>query len=260
MTSSALFLGTGASTGTPVIGCGCDVCQSNDLKNKRTRPSLLLEVQGKKFLIDPGPDFRQQALRYNIDHIDGVLITHPHYDHIGGIDDLRILYLKNKKPIPCLLSENSFQQLQQKFAHLFRERATSLTVQLDFSLLEQKQGERIFEDVKFSYYTYTQGNTEVIGYKCGDVAYITDIKEYKESIFDFLQDVNILILSALRYEQSPVQFNFDEAIDFARKTTAKKVYFTHISHEIAYEDAIKKLPSTILLAYDGLKIDFAYKR
>jgi len=261
MKGSALFLGTGASTGIPVIGCKCSVCTSSNQKNIRMRPSVLLEVNKKKLLIDAGPDFRSQALKYHINDIDGLLLTHAHYDHIGGIDDLRILYFMKKKPIPCLLSKECFLQIKSKYDHLFRRatKKTSLSVQFDFCLLEDNSGIVEFEGIKIGYFSYLQGNTKVLGFRIGDIAYITDIKDFEDSIFLKLKGIKTLIISALREKESYVQFNFNEAISFAKKTSAKKIYLTHIAHETAHENDQKKFPSNVRLAFDGLMIYFDYE-
>ena len=260
MKAKALFLGTGASTGIPVIGCDCSVCTSSNAKNERMRPSLFVEVNNKKLLIDVGPDFRPQALKYHINDIDGVLLTHAHYDHIGGVDDLRILYFMKQHPIPCLLSKECFQEVKSRYEHLFRRatKKTSLSVQFDFTLVEEDAGVVEFVGIKVGYFTYMQGNTKVLGYRIGDLAYITDIKDYEESIFTNLLGVKTLIISALREKISPVQFNFEEARALAEKAKVEKVYITHIAHETDHEKDGKKLPANMQFAFDGLKIDFLY--
>ena len=258
MKASALFLGTGASTGIPVIGCKCSVCVSSNPKNIRMRPSLFVEVNKKKLLIDVGPDFRPQALQHHINDIDGLLLTHAHYDHIGGLDDLRILYFMKQTPIPCLLSKECFSEIKSRYDHLFRRatKKTSLAVQFDFTLLEDNAGVCEFEGIKVGYFSYKQGSTKVLGFRIGDLAYITDIKDYDDTIFSSLKGIKTLIISALREKISPVQFNFEQASSFAKKAKAEKVYITHIAHETDHE---KKLPPNMKFAFDGLKLDFAYE-
>lgn len=221
----------------------------------------LPEEGGKKLLLDVAPDFRQMALNYNISYIDGLIITHAHYDHIGGLDELRVFFLKNKKPIPCLLSESSFQELKNRYGYLFKTKnKTSLSVELDFKMLKGQFGKVSFVDTQISYFSYFQKSTEVTGFKIGNLAYVTDIKEYDEELFKALEGVDILILSALREGLSPVHFNFSTAIEFAQKTKAKQVYFTHIAHETDHKQASRLMPPQMQIAYDGLEIEFEYAK
>lgn len=252
-----LFLGTGASAGIPMIGCKCKVCLSNDPHNKRLRPSALLTIENKNLLIDPCPDFRQQALRSGMTHLEGILLTHTHYDHIGGIDEVRVFYLIHKQPIPVLLSASSFEDLKKRYHYLFKEKSwgMSLTAQLTFQVLEEKRGEISFLGLPIRYLSYEQGGMEVTGYRFGKFAYISDIREYPETVFKDLQGVEILVLSALRHTLSPMHLNVEEAIAFANKIGPKRVYFTHIAHDIEHAAASKQLPSGIQFAYDGLEIE-----
>jgi phosphoribosyl 1,2-cyclic phosphate phosphodiesterase len=258
MEGKLLFLGTGASTGVPVIGCSCPVCTSSNSKNHRLRSSALITLGNKELVLDVGPDFRQQALKYHIDHVDGVLITHAHYDHIGGIDDLRVLYYMQEKPIPCLLSKDTFEQMQKKLEHLFHQKTykSSLTVQLDFTLLEKDSGKVNFLDIPLLYCSYFQGNAKVTGFRFGDLAYFTDIREFNEDICPSLQGVKTLIISALRWEASPVHFSIEEAIEFGVLADVPNLWITHVAHEIDYDEAVKKLPPHVHLAYDGLELPF----
>ena len=262
MQGKLLFLGTGSSAGIPMIGCKCAVCLSSSAKNKRFRPAALLEVNGKKLLIDASPDFREQALKYDITNIDGLLLTHAHYDHIGGLDELRIFYLLEKKHVPCLLSKETLEELKRSYYYLFCSANTkrTLSAQFDFLPLEKDVGEVIFQDIKIGYLSYFQKEAKVTGYKIGDLAYVSDIKEYSEDIFTHLRGVNTLIVSALRENDSPMHFNLQDALAFAKKVNAKKTYFTHIAHDIDHEKMQKTLPQNIYFAYDGLEIEFFYER
>jgi phosphoribosyl 1,2-cyclic phosphate phosphodiesterase len=252
-----LFLGTGGSVGIPVIGCKCPVCSSMNPKNKRMRPSALLIIGKKKILIDTGPDLRQQALLFDISEIDGVIITHTHYDHIGGLDELRVFYFREKKKVPILLSQSSFADIKQRLPYLFQEKKAgiSLAAQLDFQILEDKRGETSFLDIPFRYMTYEQGGMEVTGFRFGNCAYISDIREYPQTIFGDLKQLDTLILSALRFSPSPMHFTIEEGIAFAQKVGAKKTYFMHLTHDIEHEKISTSLPEKIFLAYDGLSFD-----
>lgn len=254
------FLGTGASAGVPIVGCKCHVCLSSSPYNQRLRSAGLLSFQELRFLIDVGPDFRQQALAHHLDHIDGLLLTHTHFDHIAGIDELRVFYFRHKKPLPCLLSFESLEELKTRYAYLFQPIGTvpTISVQMEMHLLEEDQGEVDFLGIKVGYCSYFQGNMKVTGFRVGNFAYISDIKEYDPSLFVALQGVETLVVSALFEESSPLHLSLDEAIDFSKKVGARQAYITHISHKMEYESVSKKLPLNIRLAFDGMEIAFEY--
>ena len=260
MKGSFLFLGSGASTGIPVIGCNCSACISSSSKNKRLRPAGLIKVAGKNLLVDVGPDFRQQALTYNITKLDGLLLTHVHFDHIAGIDELRVYYFHSKKPLPCLLSAESLDELKLRYHYLFLPigEVPTISAQLEFQMLEEEASTVEFQGVNFEYCSYFQGHMKVTGFRLGNFAYISDIREYEETVFDSLKNVDYLIVSALRESMSPVHFNIEEAIAFSKKVGAKKTWFTHISHNLEHEEIEKKLPKGVHLGYDGLEIEFDY--
>lgn len=256
MTSSFLFLGTGASAGVPVIGCHCSVCTSPSPFNQRLRSAGLLKIGSKQFLIDVGPDFRQQALRYRIDRLDGLLLTHTHYDHIAGIDELRIFNFQMKRPMPCLLSKETLADLQRRYYYLFEPNAEGATfsAQIETRLIEEEFGTVVFEGVPIHILTYLQSGMTVNGFRIGDFAYISDIHDFDEKrVFSALQGVKKLVVSALRKDPSPVQFTLDEAIAFAKRVGAE-AWLTHLSHSLTYEE---RLPAGIHMGYDGLEIKFS---
>jgi phosphoribosyl 1,2-cyclic phosphate phosphodiesterase len=250
-----LFLGTGSSTGVPIIGCRCVVCSSESPFDKRLRPSGLLRVGGKKLLIDVGPDFRQQALREGIDRIDGLLLTHTHYDHIAGIDELRIFFVREKKAVPCLLSAASKRDLDKRYGYLF-EKGKSLTAQLDLRVLEDEQGSVDFLGTEVSYVRFAQAGMDVLGFRVGDFAYVSDIRDYQEGVFEQLAGVKTLVLSALKPEPSPLHLSYEEAVAFARRVGAERTWLTHLSHAVAHEVGNQGLPSDVRLGYDGLELEF----
>ena len=262
MKGKLLFLGSGGSSGIPEIGCHCSVCKSSFFKNKRLRPSCLIEVNKKVLLIDASPDFRYQALKYNINHIDGLLLTHAHYDHTGGLDELRTFTILEKKPIPCLLSKDTLDEIKKSYYYFFKPQISegSLFAQLSFVELDEDSGFTIFQGINIGYVSFFQKKTKVTGYMIGNVAYISDIKEYSDDIVAFLQDIDILVLSAIRKEPSPVHFGLNEALSFANKVKAKKTYLTHIAHEVDHDRVSSDLPKNVTLAYDGLEIEFDYDR
>lgn len=251
--NSLLFLGSGGSMGVPVVSCKCKVCRSDSLFNKRLRPSALLKIGKKQFLLDAGPDFRMQALRYGIDHLDGLLLTHTHFDHIGGLDDLRAFYFLQDKSISCLLSKETCEEVKRCFHYFFHE---SKCAWLKFQLLKKDFGPVEFEGVHFECVTYFQAEMKVTGYRFDKFAYISDIRDYDESVIEGLKGVDILILSALRYTPTKVHFSIDEAIHFSRKVGAKKTFITHIAHDLEHDETNARLPGDVRLAYDGLEIKF----
>ncbi len=244
-----LFLGTGASMGTPVVTCTCPVCLSKNPFNRRLRPSALLTVGEKRFLIDAGPDFRQQALHYEIHDLDGVLITHTHFDHIAGLDDLRVFYFLQNKRLPCLLSKESMQEVQTLF-HYFKE-----GTRFKYQVFENDFGWVEFEGLKFQVLSFVQNEMKVTGYRLGSFAYVLDIKEHTSHVYEALKGVETLVLSALRPASSKAHLSLDEAVSFAKKIGAKMTWLSHVAHEIDHEETNHQLPKNIQLAYDGLGID-----
>ena len=253
-----LFLGTGASAGVPVIGCKCAVCASTSPYNHRLRPSGLLKIGGHNLLIDVGPDFRTQALKHKIDTLDGLLLTHTHYDHIAGIDDLRIYYLRSGKPLPCLLSRETFKELKDRYHYFFRpvNHAPTLSAQFEFHLLDKEMGEAEFVQTKIGYMSYFQGKMKVNGFRVGDFAYVSDLRDYDASIFAALKGVRKLVLNALQEDPSEIHLTLDEAVAFAEKVGAEETRLTHISHGLEHTGTNRKLPPKIQLGFDGLEMEF----
>jgi phosphoribosyl 1,2-cyclic phosphate phosphodiesterase len=255
---SLLFLGTGGSLGVPVIGCECAVCRSNNPRNKRTRTSALIKIDQKKFLIDCGPDFRLQALREDLKTIDGLILTHSHYDHTAGLDELRAYIMRSKAPLPCLLSPETLSDIKNRFYYFFEEDKPSykLVTQFDLHLLEEQQGEIDFLGVKMKFISFEQVGMRVNGFRFGDLAYISDIKNFNESIYGELHGLETLVISALRSAPSLLHFSIDDAIAFTKRCGAKNAWLIHTSHEMDYERANADLPNNIRVAYDGLEIPF----
>lgn len=252
MKNRFLFLGTGASSGVPVIGCECAVCQSDSPFNKRFRPSALLRVGEKHLLIDAGQDFRTQALKYHIKSLDGLLITHAHHDHISGIDDLRALYYKTQKPLPVLLSESTARELTIRYDYLFGGKEPRFVMQI----LSGEEGTVVFQDIPVTFVTFAQGGMKVNGFRIGNLAYLSDIRDFPPTIFSQLKGVEILIVSALRYTTTDLHFSVDDAVDFIKAVGAATGWLTHISHELDHEKTNAYLPPHIKLAYDGLEFQF----
>lgn len=253
---TALFLGTGASLGVPLIGCQCETCTSADPMNSRLRSSLLLTYEGKKLLIDAGPDLRQQAITHKIYHLDGAILTHAHHDHTAGIDDLRIFYFRNKASVPCLVSKSTAEDLQKRFYFMFEPQPHEVkdAQRVALKMLEQDAGDVNFLGVPLHFFSYRQIGMPILGLRVGKFAYVTDIKEYNESIFTHLIGVETLVVSALRFTSSHMHFTVDEAIDFSARVKAKRTFLTHISHDLEHHKTNAYLPPNIRMAYDGLRI------
>lgn len=250
------FMGTGGSMGIPVIGCHCATCKSSNPLDKRMRPSGLIQIANKNFVVDVGPDFRMQALRLGIEKIDGVLISHVHSDHIAGLDDLRAYYFLHKSKTPCLLSELTFKELKQRYPYLFQptDDKKSVTAQLDFCVLPQEFGSVLFQGVQWAFFSYLHAGMKVTGFRIGDFAYVSDIRHYSNQVIDRLIGVETLAISVHKRKATKVHFGIEEAVEFSCLIGAKKTYFTHLSHD--FEHSKIKLPSGFELAYDGMVIFF----
>lgn len=258
MNAKLLFIGTGGSMGSPVIGCQCGVCRSASPFDKRLRPSALIKVDNKNILIDAGPDLRTQALTHKINTLDGLILTHAHHDHIAGVDDLRAYLHNNQKPIELVLSGPTWEELRSRFFYFFTpERLShSLIPEFNIKILPKDRGMIDFLALPLKYFTFIQAGMEVNGIRLGNMAYVSDIYNYPESIFEDLEGIEILIISALRFTPSKMHLSVDEALAFSRKVKAKKTWFTHISHDLDHQRTNAYLPEDVRLAYDGLEIDF----
>lgn len=258
------LLGTGTSTGVPVIGCGCAVCTSDDARDKRTRTACVVEACGVNIVIDTGPDFRQQALREGIRHIDAVLFTHHHFDHVVGVDDLRPFLFVNRRPIPCYARDNTAQVLQTMFTYIFEDGSypgvpdlVLEEVSRPFDVVSRRTPSRSVRVVPID---VSHGNLPLYGYRVGDFAYLTDTNFIPEASYELLDDLDVLVLDALREEQHPTHFSFDEAVNAARRIGARQTYFVHMTHSILHADADARLPDGINLGYDGLSFDAGLQR
>lgn len=256
MSAEVLFLGTGASMGIPVIGCSCTVCQSSSSFNKRMRPSVLLIVDEKHYLIDAGPDFRMQALQHGLTKIDGVIFTHSHYDHIGGLDELRIFYFREKKPLPCLTSQETLEEIRARYHYIMpsMRQDQKYDMKFVFQVLEDNEGNVQFQGLDMQYFSYFQKGMKVTGIRLKDFAYVVDIFDYRDTIFTGLKGVETLIIDGMTWERTTAHLGIFEVIQFVKKIGCGRVYLTHIAHEIDHESTNLKLPYGMELAYDGLKL------
>lgn len=253
------ILGTGTSTGIPVIGCACRVCQSSDPRDKRLRCSCLIEINGLHILIDAGPDFRAQALRASIERIDAVLITHHHFDHVVGLDDLRPFFFDNSIPIPCYAHPETADTLREMFRYIFLDGTYPGVAKLE---MHDVSGPitvtgRYAPDssVIVTPIEVLHGDMIVLGYRIGRFAYITDTSKIPESCDPLLEDLDVLVLDALRHQPHRAHFTIEEAVETARRFSPRQTYFLHMTHHILHQEEDDHLPEGMALAYDGLRFD-----
>ncbi|MGY0408136.1 MAG: MBL fold metallo-hydrolase [Polaribacter sp.] len=247
------FLGTGTSQGIPMIASKDSVCLSTDSKDKRLRSSILISWDDFSYVIDCGPDFRQQMLRERVESIDGVLFTHEHADHTAGLDDLRpFCYQIGKMPI--YLDYRTLNSLEQRFDYIFSKEnrypgapSVSPIVVTDVPFL--------LGGVEVIPVEAMHGKLPILGYRIQNIAYLTDVKSMLSSKKK-LKNLDVLIVNALRIEEHPTHFNLEEALNFVEELQPKKTYFTHISHKLGFHKEVsKQLPASVFLAFDGLKIE-----
>ncbi len=248
------FLGTGTSGGIPVLTCGCEICNSLDYRDKRLRVSVWIEVENKSFVIDTGPDFRQQALRERIPNIDGILYTHEHKDHTAGLDDIRPYnYLHGIRHLDLYGHQRVLDQLKREFAYAFEEQKYPGVPLLN--LQEINNQPFTIKDVLFTPIEVLHHRLPVLGFRVKDFTYITDVNFISEQELEKVYGTKVLVLGALQRQKHISHFTLDEAIEVAKKVNAEMTYLTHISHKMGlHSDVEKELPPNIRLAYDGLKL------
>lgn len=254
------FLGTGTSGGVPSIGCQCEVCTSNDPRDNRLRTSAMIETDNTRVIIDCGPDFRQQMLKVPFRKIDGVLITHIHYDHVAGMDDLRPFCSINYPKlydIDIFADKNTASALKQSLPYCFHENHYPGIPRL---LLHEIPPHRSFHigDIEVTPFIVMHGKMPILAYRIGNLAYITDMKTIPSEEMQYLDGVDTLVVNALRFEKEHHSHQLvDDAILFAQKVGARRTFLVHGSHGIGlHAESSKRLPANINLAYDGLTIDF----
>lgn len=254
------ILGSGTSTGVPLISCHCRVCRSRNPRNHRLRASAWLRSKDRGVLIDAATDLRQQALRFRVDRVDAVLFTHPHADHVHGIDELRSYNFIQRTDIPVFGNDWTRQELFAKFSYIFEPGPVEGggIPRLGFRLIQGKQksipemdkllGSRVIP------ISVSHGSKECLGYRIGSVAYVTDCSYIPPKSLDRLQGLSVLVLDCLRLQQHGTHLNLDQALEIAERVRARKTYLTHLGHDFDYATWVKRLPKGVSLAYDGLRI------
>ncbi len=250
-----LFLGSGTSTGVPSLCCNCSVCRSDDEKNKRLRSSILVRNNGNHILIDTSTDLRQQCLTNNIAHIDQVLYTHHHADHLHGIDELRSFNHFNKVVIPCYGNEDTIHEIGKKFNYIF-DKTTQIGGGLPRLTLHIVNNESFnLGGVSVTPLDITHGKLAILGYKLNKCAYITDCNEIPNSSKKQLQNLDVLIINALGFDPHPTHFSLSQALDAIEELKPKRAILTHINHEFEHGKISSELPGGVDLAYDGMSIE-----
>lgn len=248
------FLGTGTSQGVPVIGCDCDVCSSVDYRDKRTRSSVHIAVDGLSLVIDTGPDFRYQILRERIRHLDAVLFTHEHKDHTAGLDDVRSFNFLQKSDMPAYGRKSVLEQLQKEFSYIFSEEKYPGVPRVELNEITNAPftiGETIITPIEILHY-----KLPVFGFRIKDFTYITDAKQITPREIEKIKGSKVLVLNALQKSEHISHLTLDEAINLAGKTGAEKTYLTHISHKMGKHYHVEKeLPDHVDLAFDGLRVE-----
>ena len=247
------FLGTGTSTGVPTLACRCPVCTSSDPRDKRTRPSVLLEFDGRAVVIDTAPDFRQQALREGMERLDAVLFTHTHADHVLGLDDVRVFYFRQREPIPIYASSRSMDDIRRIFTYIFDQTYPYGGIaKLDPHIIDgpfDLWGERLIP------LPVLHGNLPVLGFRFGKTAYVTDFSAIPDSTIPLIEGLDVLVLDALRHKPHPTHSSLEQSLDWVERLKPRRAFFTHIAHELGHDATNAALPPHVRLAYDGLKLD-----
>lgn len=254
------ILGSGTSTGVPQLRCGCEVCRSTDPRDNRLRCSALLETEGKNILIDCGPDFREQILRYHREgELDALLLTHQHYDHVGGVDDLRpYCYDKNgPRDFPVYCTREVADALRRSIPYSFAKKRYPGVPTYDIHIITpfepfRAAGVEVMPVPAMHSVAY---NLQVVGFRFGPLAYLTDVKTIAPEAVEALRGVKVLVINALRITEHPSHMSLSQALDVVRQVNPERAYLTHISHQLGLHKEVEPtLPAGVCLAYDGLQI------
>jgi phosphoribosyl 1,2-cyclic phosphate phosphodiesterase len=248
------FLGTGTSQGVPVIACPCEVCASTDKRDKRLRSSVMIEAGGKTIVIDSGPDFRYQMLRESVKHLDAIVFTHEHKDHVAGMDDIRAFNYFQQTPIDVYATLRVQDALRREFSYIFHDYKYPGIPELNLHTIGLEPfsiGAVNITPIEVMHY-----KLPVLGFRIKDFTYITDAKTVSETEKQKIKGTRVLVLNGLQFDPHISHFTIQEALDFAAEIDAETTWFTHISHRLGkHADIEITLPANVKLAYDGLKLD-----
>ena len=247
------FLGTGTSSGVPMIGCDCEVCKSPAAKDKRLRSSILVESANTTIVVDTGPDFRQQMLTHTVNKLDAVLLTHSHKDHIAGLDDVRAYNYFQQKPMDVFATKATLERVQEEFNYAFTGFKYPGIPVINLHLIANAPLE--IGDLAIEPIPVWHLHMPVLGFRFGDFTYITDANRIEDASKEKIKGSQVLVLNALRHEKHISHFTLQEAINFADELEIPQVYFTHISHQMGFQEVMnEQLPASRQLAFDGQKI------
>jgi len=255
MKATLTVLGSGTSMGVPTIGCSCSVCHSSDPHDRRTRPSVLIEYDGHAILIDTTPDFREQAIRENICHLDAVLYTHTHADHLLGIDDLRPLSFRHKpNRLPLYAHPEAADFIRNMFRYIFA--ADYKFGGLPLVEMKPLEGPLQLFGATFMPIILIHGEAKIYGFRFGSAAYLTDHSEIPEKSLTQLQELDVLFLDALRYKPHPTHSTVENSLKVVERLKPRRAFFTHICHDLPHQATNASLPENVRLCYDGMKLEF----
>jgi len=247
------FLGTGTSTGVPTLGCRCRVCTSADPRDQRTRPSLLLEYDGRTVVIDTTPDFRAQALRHQMQRLDAAVFTHAHADHILGLDDVRPFYFRQQTPIPIYAEAHCLENIRRTFQYIFDGvYPYGGIARLDPHLID---GPFDLWGLRLTPVPVLHGNLPILGFRFGQAAYLTDFSTIPETSLPLLDGLEVLILDALRPKPHPAHSSIEQSLAWVEQLKPRRAFFTHMAHQVSHAEISASLPPHVRLAYDGLQLD-----
>jgi phosphoribosyl 1,2-cyclic phosphate phosphodiesterase len=248
-------LGSGTSMGVPTLGCHCAVCESNDPRDNRTRPSILLAYSGRNVVIDTTPDFRFQAMRARMDRLDAVVYTHGHADHVMGLDDIRPFNIKQRGAVPIYAAADTLEILRRQFAYIFSDGQPGATLPLIY--LHTIDGPFDLFGARIVPIPALHGVQPVLGFRVGNMAYLTDFSQVPESSKALLVGLDDFILDALRYVPHPTHSNVEQSLALVKELKPKRAWFTHICHDLGHVEANARLPEHVRLAHDGLQFEVA---
>ncbi|WP_348945313.1 MBL fold metallo-hydrolase [Chitinibacter sp. FCG-7] len=248
-----LLLGVGSSGGTPALGCRCTTCTSNDARNTRTRASAVIRAGGQTFLIDTGPDLRQQALREQLLHVDAVLYTHPHADHLNGIDDLRAFCWLQKAALPTFGNRLMLSHIEERFPYTLLKPSNFWDKPV-LELHEVSSEPVDFAGVSIEPIEVLHGKWPILGWRIGDVAYLTDVSALPPASLPKLANLKVLFLDCLREQEHPTHLSVEQAIKLATQIGAKQTVMIHMTHELEYHTLSQRLPAGMVVGYDGMTI------
>lgn len=248
------FLGTGTSQGVPVVACQCPVCTSDNPKDQRLRASVMIETENQCLVVDAGPDFRQQMLTHKVLHLNGILLTHEHTDHIFGLDDIRAFNWVQKQPTDIYAEERVQIAIRRIFDYVFASYKYPGIPQMHLHLIENKPfriGDLEVIPIRGFHY-----KLPVFGFRFGKIAYVTDVNRLEAVEIEKLRGLDVLVLNALRKEDHISHYNLGQALEIIAEVNPKKAYLTHLSHQMGFFDEVQNnLPENVFLSYDGLQIE-----